>query len=71
MPAIPPPQAITVDDETLARFVDASASLQRLTIEPEWRDGVTAHLKAIAAAADLVLAFPLTDEDEPAPVFAA
>ena len=27
MPAIPPPQALTLDDETLARFVEASAAL--------------------------------------------
>jgi 1-carboxybiuret hydrolase subunit AtzG-like protein len=71
MPAIPPPQALTLDDETLARFVEASAALQRLAIAPEWRAAVTAHLKATAAAADFVLAFPLPDEAEPAPVFTA
>ena len=72
MPAIPPPQALTLDDETLRplRRRDGAAA-QRLAIEPAWRGDVIAHLKATAAAARLVLAFPLPDELEPAPVFRA
>ncbi|AXS40936.1 DUF4089 domain-containing protein [Breoghania sp. L-A4] len=40
-----------------------------LTIEEDWRPSVVANMAATAAAAALVLDFPLDDEIEPAPVF--
>jgi predicted TPR repeat methyltransferase len=48
---------------------EAMARAMDLTIEPEWKATVIANVKATAAAAELVLAFPLEDHTEPAPVF--
>jgi hypothetical protein len=45
------------------------ARLMGLTILPEWRATVVAHLVATAAAAERVMSFPLDDHVEPAPVF--
>jgi Protein of unknown function (DUF4089) len=51
-------------------YIEQAARALGLTILPEWRQTVVAHFAATAAAAELVLAFPLDDHDEPAPVFA-
>lgn len=40
-----------------------------LTIEDDWRPVVEMHVAAIEKAAEQVLAFPLEDEVEAAPVF--
>ncbi len=50
-------------------YAEATAKALDLPLPPEWKASVVAHLKATAAAAELVLAFPLPDEAEPAPVF--
>ena len=50
-------------------YLDAAAALQGLTIAPEWRAAVLAHFEAITKAAELVLAVPLDDEVEAAPIF--
>lgn len=42
-----------------------------LTIEDDWRPAVEANMAATAKAAELVLAFPLDDDVEAAPVFVA
>ncbi len=47
----------------------AMARALDLTIAPEWKPTVVANVKATAAAAELLLAFPLEDHVEPAPVF--
>jgi hypothetical protein len=47
----------------------AMARAMGLTIREEWRAAVVANVKATAAAADLVMSFPLEDHIEPAPVF--
>ena len=57
--------------DPLDRIVDALALVHGLTIEPEWREAVMANVTAIAQAARLVMAYPLDDADEPAPVFSA
>jgi hypothetical protein len=49
--------------------VEAMAKAMGLTIRPEWKPTVAANLKATAAAAELVMSFPLDDHVEPAPVF--
>ena len=49
--------------------VEAMAAALGLTIQPEWKLTVITNLKATAAAAELLLAFPLEDHVEPAPVF--
>ena len=48
---------------------DHMATVMELTIRPEWRPTVVANLAATARIAELVIAFPLPDEIEPAPVF--
>jgi anti-sigma-K factor RskA len=52
-----------------AAHVDHMAKVMELEIRPEWRDAVVATMAATAAVAALVLAFPLDDHVEPAPVF--
>jgi hypothetical protein len=49
--------------------IDAMAPMVGLVVEPQYRAGVTAHLKAANAIAADVLAFETDDEAEPAPVF--
>jgi hypothetical protein len=48
---------------------DHMAKVMRLTIRPEWLPTVVGHLVVTAAAAELILSFPLDDHVEPAPVF--
>ena len=50
-------------------YMDHMARVMDLTIAPAWRPTVVGHLKATAAAAELLLSFPLDDHVEPAPVF--
>ena len=50
-------------------YLDAALALQGLPIAPDWRAGVLAHFEAIAKAAELVLAVPLDDEVEAAPIY--
>jgi hypothetical protein len=45
------------------------AKVLDLTILPEWQPTVVQHLATTAAAAELILSFPLDDHVEPAPVF--
>ena len=58
-------------DDALDAYVVASAKLQGLTIAPDWLPQVKLYLLATTRASDLVAAFPLPDEAEPAPVFEA
>jgi hypothetical protein len=50
-------------------YVDAAAALIGLPIDPAHRPGVVVNIERIAQMAALVMAFPLPDEAEPAPVF--
>jgi len=59
----------TLTDEACAAALDAATALLGLTIDADWRDAVLFHMKVTAETAQLVLAFPLEDELEPAPVF--
>lgn len=63
--------SIPLDDAGTHAVIDALAPLLGLTIAPEWRDAVAMNVKTVTAAASLVMAFPLDDEAEPAPVFRA
>jgi hypothetical protein len=58
-------------DLELDAFMDASAAVLGIKIEPEWRDAVRANLAVTFRLGGLVLEFPLPDEAEPAPVFTA
>ncbi len=57
------------DDEDRADALDATLALLGLPIAVAWRAAALANMKVIGEAAQLVLEFPLADEDEPAPVF--
>ena len=50
-------------------YVDTAAALMGLPLDPAHRPGVILNLQRIAEMADLVMAFPLSDDVEPAPVF--
>ena len=50
-------------------YVDAAAALVGLPLDPEHRPGVVLNLERIAVLAALLMAFPLPDDTEPAPVF--
>jgi hypothetical protein len=67
---IVPPQPDN-EAEAAAAVVNAMAPALGLSIDPAWRGEVIAHWLATARAARLVLAFPLEDELDPAPVFRA
>ena len=56
----------TFDPDVL---IDAMAPLLGLAVPPECRPGVVANLRIAAAMAALVLADPIGDHAEPAPVF--
>ena len=55
-----------VDAET---YVDAAAALIGLPLDPAHRPGVILNIERIAQMAALIMAFPLPEETEPAPVF--
>ena len=58
-------------DADLDAFMDASATVLGLTIEPDWREAVRANLAITFRLGGLVGDFELPDEAEPAPVFTA
>ncbi|MEH3147766.1 MAG: DUF4089 domain-containing protein [Methylobacterium frigidaeris] len=62
---------ISSEPAALGGYVDAAAPLLGLSLAPEWREGVIAHLSAILAAGGRFDGFPLPDEAEAAPVFEA
>jgi hypothetical protein len=58
-------------DEQLDAFIIAGTGLLELPVRPEWRAAIRLHLAISLAHAQTVLAFPLPDESDPAPVFGA
>jgi hypothetical protein len=60
-----------VTDADLDAFIDASSVVLGLTIVPEWRAAVRANLAITFRLGAVVEEFELSDEAEPAPVFAA
>jgi hypothetical protein len=50
-------------------YVDAAAALIGLPLDLAHRSGVIINMRRIAEMAALVMALPLPDETEPAPVF--
>ena len=57
--------------DPLDALVDASARALGLPLEPAWRPAVRSNLDATLRLAALFMDFPLPDDAEPAPVFAA
>ena len=53
----------------IERYVDAAAVLVGVPLDPAHRPGVIMNLQRIADMAALVMAFPLPDDTEPAPIF--
>jgi hypothetical protein len=62
---------LPLDPASLQLQVDAAIASAGLKVDPEWRAGIDAHFEAISKAAASVVEFPLEDELDPAPVFAA
>ena len=60
-----------VDGSLLENFVLASLGFHGLHLTAEDRDAVLENAKSIAAAHRLVCSFPLSEEVDAAPVFAA
>lgn len=58
-------------DQELDAVIEAQAALLGLAIEPDWRAAVRANLQVTLRFGALLDDFPLPDEAEPAPVFAA
>ena len=58
-------------DEQLDAFMDATAPLLGLRIDPAWRAAVRTNLAVTFRMAALVDGFPLPDDAEPAAVFVA
>lgn len=52
-------------------YAEAAAALLGLNLDPMWIAPVTANLRVLAAAAELVEGFPLGDEADAAPRFEA
>jgi hypothetical protein len=52
-------------------FIDATARVLDLPIEPAWKPAVAANLEATLRLAASFMQFPLPDEAEPAPIFVA
>lgn len=62
-------QATNDREADLGAFLDAGLRLAGLPLESELRPRVLMHLETAAAMAQLVVAFELPDEAEPAPVY--
>jgi hypothetical protein len=60
-----------IGGDPLDALVDASARALGLPLEPAWRPAVRSNLDATLRLAALFMDFPLPDDAEPAPVFAA
>lgn len=58
-------------DAELDAFIDASAGVLGIVIDPSWREAVRVNLAVTFRMGALVGEFPLEDEAEPAPVFVA
>ncbi|BAQ48383.1 MULTISPECIES: DUF4089 domain-containing protein [Methylobacterium] len=67
----PPSPPLPIDDVSAGAIVDAMVPLAGIPMAPEWRGTVITAVQATAAAAALLLDFPLDDTVEPAPVFRA
>ena len=60
---------MTQKDFDPAAYLEDTAALLGLDIDPAYKPGIIANLQAAASLARVVLTFPLADEDEAGPVF--
>jgi len=58
-------------NDPLDDYIDATASMLGLPVQPAWRPAIRANLEVSLRLARLVEEFPLPDEIESASVFAA
>jgi 1-carboxybiuret hydrolase subunit AtzG-like protein len=65
------PRAIRPERTFVDGLMAAAAKALGLTIDPDWRKGVTFNLRLVLDHAARVEAFSLPDNTEPAPVFHA
>ena len=61
----------TPDTARWDAWIDAMEPVLGLSVPTEYRPGVRLNLSIAARFAELVEAFPLPDETDPAPVFSA
>ena len=59
------------DSADLDAYIDAGTALLGIPVQPEWRHAIRLHLGISFNLGRVVLDFPLPDEADPAPVFAA
>jgi 1-carboxybiuret hydrolase subunit AtzG-like len=59
------------DVTSLDAYIDAGTALLGIPVRPEWRDTIRQHLAVTLELAGALLDFPLPDDADPAPVFAA
>jgi hypothetical protein len=57
--------------DSLDRFIESTAQMLALPVEPAWKPAVRFNLEVTLSAAGLFADFPLPDDAEPAPVFVA
>jgi len=60
-----------LDDAALDAWITSATKLLRIDMRPEWRTSVRVHLRISLDHAAAVLAAPLPDHLDPAPVFRA
>ena len=58
-------------DAELDAIIDAMVPALGLRVQPDWRDAIRMNLAVTWRMGATVMAFPLADEAEPAPVFQA
>ena len=57
------------DQDVRGQAIDTAAALFGVAMEPGWREAAVMNFGTLAAAAGLVMGFPLDDEAEYGPVF--
>ncbi len=60
-----------MEDAVLDALIDAGTPLLGIEVRPEWRAAVRLHLRFSLERAAAVLAVPVDDHTDPAPVFRA
>jgi hypothetical protein len=58
-------------DEHLDAFIAAGTALLDLPVDPGWQAAIRLHLRLSFTHAQTLLALPLPDDADPAPVFTA
>ena len=61
----------SLDDAALDAWIDAGTAALGIVPQPQWRQALRLHARITLGHAATVLAVPLPDELDPAPVFHA